>query len=125
MDKGYSSVKNRKALEPVLDTVIMPKRGKLSKADKERESDPKFVEGRRQSGGGVGDQQLESSGPGFDTDPWPGRLCSDGGAGSGSGECAPYRADSEAERGATKAVRAGPQARGVGTRASVFSTESR
>ncbi len=48
MDKGYSSVKNRKALEQVLDTVIMPKRGKLSKADKERESDPKFVEGRRQ-----------------------------------------------------------------------------
>ncbi len=48
MDKGYSSVKNRKALEQVLDTVNMPKRGRLSKADKERESDPKFVEGRRQ-----------------------------------------------------------------------------
>ncbi len=48
MDTGYSSEHNRRALEQILELVIMPKRGRLSHADKERASAPDFVEGRRQ-----------------------------------------------------------------------------
>lgn len=48
MDKGYSSVRNRELLEEFMDLVIMPKKGRLSRADKERESDPEFAAGRRQ-----------------------------------------------------------------------------
>ena len=48
MDKGYFSESNRKALAQSLDLVIMPKKGRLSQVDKDRESAPDFAEGRRQ-----------------------------------------------------------------------------
>ena len=48
MDTGYTSESNRKALAQSLDLVIMPKKGRLSQADKDRESAPDFAAGRRQ-----------------------------------------------------------------------------
>ena len=48
MDRGYSSELNLNALAQSLDLVIMPKKGRLSQVDKERESAPDFVAGRRQ-----------------------------------------------------------------------------
>jgi hypothetical protein len=47
-DKGFHSPENQKELGEVLDRVILPKKGKLSAADKERENAPEFVEARRQ-----------------------------------------------------------------------------
>ncbi len=46
-DKGFWSPENFTGLSKILKTVILPKKGGLSKADKERQSDPEFVEGRR------------------------------------------------------------------------------
>ena len=46
-DKGYSSPGNRTRLDGMLDLNAMPKKGKLAKADKERETAPEFVEARR------------------------------------------------------------------------------
>lgn len=43
MDKGFHSKSNQENLKDLLDIVVMPKKGKLSKEDKERESDPEFV----------------------------------------------------------------------------------
>ena len=42
-DKGFHSPQNQVALAKILDRVVLPKKGKLSKADKEREYDPEFV----------------------------------------------------------------------------------
>ena len=47
-DKNFYSPDNRKDLDKVLDVVIMPKKGRLSKADLERETSAGFVDGRRQ-----------------------------------------------------------------------------
>jgi hypothetical protein len=47
-DKGFSSAENRQALEGKLEVVILPKKGKWSVADRERESHPDFVAGRKQ-----------------------------------------------------------------------------
>lgn len=41
-DKGFSSKENRKALEGLMDYVVLPKVGKLSLADIERESESKW-----------------------------------------------------------------------------------
>ena len=43
-DKGFSSEEDRKLLEKYIEEVIMPKRGRLSEADKEREGHKKFKE---------------------------------------------------------------------------------
>lgn len=43
-DKGFSNKEDRELLELYIPEVIMPKRGKLSKADKERESTKRFKE---------------------------------------------------------------------------------
>jgi hypothetical protein len=43
MDKGFHSKTNQKDLKEILEQVVMPKKGRLSQADKERESDPAFV----------------------------------------------------------------------------------
>jgi IS5 family transposase len=48
MDKGFHSPTNQKALKPRLECVVLPKKGKLSQADKERETDPEFVSLRKQ-----------------------------------------------------------------------------
>ena len=41
-DKGFSSVENRELLELYIDDVIMPKKGRRSAADKERESSKRW-----------------------------------------------------------------------------------
>ena len=46
-DKGFYSPGNKKRLEEILDHVILPKKGKLSLQDKEREHAEGFVQGKR------------------------------------------------------------------------------
>jgi IS5 family transposase len=48
MDKGFSSPANQEVLKSRLECVVLPKKGKLSQADKARESEPKFVNLRKQ-----------------------------------------------------------------------------
>ena len=45
-DKGFWSPQNHAVLTTILKTVILPKKGGLSKADKERQCDPEFIQGR-------------------------------------------------------------------------------
>jgi IS5 family transposase len=48
MDKGFHSPTNQTALKQRLQQVVVPKKGRLSNADKTRESDPEFGRLRRQ-----------------------------------------------------------------------------
>jgi hypothetical protein len=47
-DKGFHSPGNQTELKQKLEKVVLPKKGKLSAADKAHESDPEFVRLRRQ-----------------------------------------------------------------------------
>ncbi len=47
-DKGFHSPGNQTKLKQRLETVVLPKKGRLSEADKARESAPEFVRLRRQ-----------------------------------------------------------------------------
>lgn len=47
-DKGFHSPANQKDLQEHLDNVILPKKGKLSLKDKEREYSPSFIQARHQ-----------------------------------------------------------------------------
>ena len=47
-DKGFHSPDNQKDLKSHLDQVVLPKKGKLSKADQEREYAPEFMHAKRQ-----------------------------------------------------------------------------
>jgi transposase, IS5 family len=47
-DKGFHSPQNQIDLKAELTTVVLPKKGRLSAADKERESAAEFVEARQQ-----------------------------------------------------------------------------
>lgn len=47
-DKGFHSPGNQKDLQKYLDNVILPKKGKLSVKDKEREYSPNFIKARHQ-----------------------------------------------------------------------------
>lgn len=47
-DQGFYSPDNQTKLSNILDVVILPKKGRRSAADQERESSDAFVEGRRQ-----------------------------------------------------------------------------
>jgi hypothetical protein len=47
-DKGFHSPQNQSDLADILDRVILPKKGKLSVADKVREHDPEFIQLRHQ-----------------------------------------------------------------------------
>ncbi len=47
-DKGFSTPKVRNTLDELLETVILPKKGKLSEADRTRQSSDEFVQGRKQ-----------------------------------------------------------------------------
>lgn len=47
-DKGFHSPDNQKDLNEQLDFVILPKKGKLSQADKGREYSPDFIKARHQ-----------------------------------------------------------------------------
>lgn len=46
-DKAFWTPHNLGELQEILQNVILPKKGKLSKADKERQHDPEFIQGRR------------------------------------------------------------------------------
>ncbi len=46
-DKGFHSPQNQAELKKILDRVVLPKKGKLSKVDKVREHDPEFIDLRR------------------------------------------------------------------------------
>jgi hypothetical protein len=48
MDKGFHSKENRATLESMVNVVVLPKKGKLSAADREREFDEEFVRLRQQ-----------------------------------------------------------------------------
>lgn len=48
MDKGFHSPSNQAELKGILTCVVLPKKGRLSEADKTRESEPEFVSLRRQ-----------------------------------------------------------------------------
>ena len=48
MDKGFHSPGNQEALQARLECVVLPKKGSLSQADKVRETEPEFVELRKQ-----------------------------------------------------------------------------
>jgi hypothetical protein len=47
-DKGFHTPGNQKELRAELTTVVLPKKGRLSVADRERESAPEFVAARQQ-----------------------------------------------------------------------------
>ena len=47
-DKGFHTPDNQRELKAELATLVLPKKGRLSNADLERESDPIFVAARRQ-----------------------------------------------------------------------------
>jgi hypothetical protein len=48
MDKGFHSKDNRVRLEALANVVVLPKKGKLSAVDRERESEAEFVRLRQQ-----------------------------------------------------------------------------
>jgi hypothetical protein len=47
MDKGFHSPANQRALAEVIDFPLLPKKGKCSAAEREREGDPRFLHLRR------------------------------------------------------------------------------
>ena len=47
-DKGFHSPSNQESLRELLDLLVLPKKGRLSQKDKEREYSPEFVKLRRQ-----------------------------------------------------------------------------
>jgi hypothetical protein len=47
-DKGFHSPKNQRDLKSELTTVVLPKKGRQSESDQERESSTEFVSARRQ-----------------------------------------------------------------------------
>jgi len=46
-DKGFHSITNQRELKKELEQVVLPKKGKLSLADKEREYDEEFVQAKK------------------------------------------------------------------------------
>jgi len=47
MDKGFHSPSNQTALRQLVDTVVLPKKGRCNRAEAEREADPTFAALRR------------------------------------------------------------------------------
>ncbi|MCK5190910.1 MAG: ISNCY family transposase [Methylococcales bacterium] len=47
-DKGFHSVENQRQLKNQLVHVVLPKKGKLSRADKEREYDEEFIKAKKE-----------------------------------------------------------------------------
>ena len=50
-DRGFHSPSNREELDAILDLNALPKKGKLSAAEREREADPAFAAARRKHSG--------------------------------------------------------------------------
>jgi hypothetical protein len=48
MDKGFHSPDNQTQLKALIPQVVLPKKGKLSVLDRERQTDPEFIRLRRQ-----------------------------------------------------------------------------
>lgn len=48
MDKGFHRPGNQNELKHHLDKVVLPKKGRLSQADRERENEPEFIKRRHQ-----------------------------------------------------------------------------
>lgn len=48
MDKGFDSKANQEQLKEIVDVVVLPKKGRLSVAEQERQAQPEFVRLRRQ-----------------------------------------------------------------------------
>ena len=46
-DKGYHSLPNQKALAEIIDLPVLPRKGRRSKEDQQRESNPEFIHLRR------------------------------------------------------------------------------
>jgi hypothetical protein len=46
-DKGFHSLENQRQLKDKLEQVVLPKKGRLSSADKVREYDEEFVQAKR------------------------------------------------------------------------------
>jgi IS5 family transposase len=46
-DKGFYTPENRKQLANILDSVVLPKKGRLSEKDKQIEHSDEFIESRR------------------------------------------------------------------------------
>ena len=51
MDKGFHSPANQAGLAAIVDLPVVPKKGKRSAAEAERESDPQFIRLRRRHSG--------------------------------------------------------------------------
>jgi hypothetical protein len=51
MDKGFHSKDNQAKLKEIVNVVVMPRRGRLSAADREIESEAEFVRLRQQHSG--------------------------------------------------------------------------
>ena len=51
MDKGFHSSANQAGLAAIVDLAVVPKKGKRSAAEAERESDPAFIRLRRRHAG--------------------------------------------------------------------------
>jgi hypothetical protein len=50
-DKGYYSPQNRKELSEIVDTLVMPKKGRLNKSDAELENSDEFIRIRKKHSG--------------------------------------------------------------------------
>jgi hypothetical protein len=50
-DKGYYTPSNRRELSEILETVVMPKKGKLNKSDAELEKSDEFIRIRKKHSG--------------------------------------------------------------------------
>ena len=50
-DKGYYSPQNRKELSEIVDTLVMPKKGRLNKLDAELEKSDEFIRIRKNHSG--------------------------------------------------------------------------
>jgi hypothetical protein len=48
MDKGFHNPSNQTKLKALIPLVVMPKKGKLSAVERERQADPEFARLRRQ-----------------------------------------------------------------------------
>ena len=47
-DKGFYSPDNKQVLQEELDTIVLPKKGRLNKQEKEEESNPDYIKRRHQ-----------------------------------------------------------------------------
>ena len=101
-DKGFHSPANQSALAELIPQVVMPKKGKLSQTQRERERDPGLPPAPPARGGGIGHQCPGGPRPGPLSGSWPRgfqALCGPGRC--GAQHSAPRRPATPAGRRAT------------------------